>query len=207
MKDSESKDVKETIIKESTRLFLANGFRGTSVKEITEAAKVGRGTLYWYFTGKDAILVTILRRFESEFLDGMIEAVGTCDGNFIEKFRMFIKRTTEYARDNRHISMAFTTLQGEMLGSNTEAEKVVRDVYHKYLNFVKEMLDNGKRDGTVDEQVDTLMYAHAVLACNTGMLMEWHVFGESLDTKTFVKQMRDILLQGILKKDYPSPCP
>lgn len=33
-------DVKETIIRESTRLFQANGFRGTSVKQITGGAEI-----------------------------------------------------------------------------------------------------------------------------------------------------------------------
>jgi len=47
MKNSSISDVKDTIIRESTRLVLANGFRGTSVKEITKAAGIGRGTLYW----------------------------------------------------------------------------------------------------------------------------------------------------------------
>jgi len=56
MNDYAASDVKETIIRESTRLFLANGFRGTSVKQITEAAGIGRGTLYWYFKSKEEIL-------------------------------------------------------------------------------------------------------------------------------------------------------
>jgi AcrR family transcriptional regulator len=47
MKNSSISDVKDTIIRESKRLFLANGFRGTSVKKITKAAGIGRDTLYW----------------------------------------------------------------------------------------------------------------------------------------------------------------
>ena len=53
-------EVKKTIMKESMRLFLANGFQGTSVKEITEAARIGRGTLYWYFKSKNEIVESII---------------------------------------------------------------------------------------------------------------------------------------------------
>ena len=60
MNDSAVSDVKETVIRESARLFLANGFRGTSVKQITEAAGIGRGTLYWYFKSKDEIITAVL---------------------------------------------------------------------------------------------------------------------------------------------------
>jgi AcrR family transcriptional regulator len=89
MNDSSKIDVKEIIIKESTRLFLANGFRGTSVKQITEAAGIGRGTLYWYFKSKEEILESIFRKFEREFVDGFIEAVQNCDGDFIAKYKTF----------------------------------------------------------------------------------------------------------------------
>jgi hypothetical protein len=39
---SKQNDVKETIIRETRKLFLAKGFLGASVKEITEAAGIGR---------------------------------------------------------------------------------------------------------------------------------------------------------------------
>jgi AcrR family transcriptional regulator len=86
---SEKIDVKESIITESAKLFLANGFRGTSVKEITEAVGIGRGTLYWYFKSKDEILQSVLQEFERKFVVGMAETVGKCDGNFIAKYRLF----------------------------------------------------------------------------------------------------------------------
>ena len=201
MAEQAAKDVREAIIVESTRLFLANGFRGTSVKEITEAAGIARGTLYWYFPSKDEILVTIFRRFESEFLDGLIAAVERRSGGLRDKFKIFIKYTTEYARDNRQLSVAFTTLLGEMVGSNTEAEKVVRGIYERYLHFVERMLEDGKRDGSVSEDLDSSIYAHIIIASNSGMLLEWLVFGEALDSRAFVKKMRDVLLAGIGKPE------
>jgi len=39
---SKQSDVEETISRESRKLFLTNGFRGTSVKKITKAAGIGR---------------------------------------------------------------------------------------------------------------------------------------------------------------------
>jgi len=48
--------VKERIIDAGIRLFLAKGFAGTTTKELTDAAGVAKGTLYWHFTSKDRIL-------------------------------------------------------------------------------------------------------------------------------------------------------
>jgi AcrR family transcriptional regulator len=64
MMNSKDQTVKERILGASIKLFLANGFRGTSVKELTDAVGVAKGTLYWHFSSKDEILDSILSVFE-----------------------------------------------------------------------------------------------------------------------------------------------
>jgi len=201
LKGSKINDVKEAIIHESIRLFLANGYRGTSVKQITEAAEIGRGTLYWYFKSKDEILITIFRKFERELLDTLSETVRRYKGDFVAKYRIFHKYSTEFARDNRELSLAFNTLLNEMTGTNTEAERVAKAVYAKFHFIVKDMLEEGKRDGSVSQKVDSSLYAHAVIACHTGMLVEWLVVGESMDVRAFVIAVREFILRGITYRE------
>ncbi len=193
-------DVKESIIQESTRLFLANGFRGTSVKQITEAVGIGRGTLYWYFKSKEEILEVIFRKFEKEFLDGFIDAVNNCTGDFAAKYKIFHKFTTEFARDNRDLSLAFNSLLTEIIGTSTEGEKIVREIWERYRKFIEELLDEGKKDGYVDQHIDSTLYAHIIVANQTGMLVQWFVYGNRLDARAFAKTFQTFLLDGILKE-------
>jgi len=193
-------DVRETIIKESTRLFLANGFRGTSVKEITEAAGIGRGTLYWYFKSKDEILESIFLKFQRIFVEGLINAVGNCEGDFVAKYRVFHKFGTEFARDHRDLALASATLLNEILGSKTEAETLVKSIYHRYRHFVEKMLEDGKKEGTVHESVNTALYAHIICASHAGMLVQWFLHEDSLDVGSFVKTFRDLILRGATTK-------
>jgi AcrR family transcriptional regulator len=200
VKDSNISGVKEAIVRESTRLFLMNGYRGTSVKEITESAEIGRGTVYWYFKSKDEILVSIFEKFDHEFLDGLIEAVRSCKGDFTTRYKAYHKFTTEFARDNRELSLAFNTLLNEIVGTNTEAERVVKAIYTKHLHFIEEMLEDGKRDGSVRSEVDSGVFAHVIIASHAGMLVQWFVCGETLDARAFVKAFRDLILKGITGK-------
>jgi AcrR family transcriptional regulator len=197
MNVSQTYDVKETIIKESTRLFLANGFRGTSIKQITEAAGIARGTLYWHFDSKDSILESILQEFEREFLEGVVEATGGCNGNFVSRYRVFHKFATEFARDNRELSLVFSALLNEIVGSNTEAEKRVRAIYERFRRFVEDMLEDGKRDGSVKREVNSSLYAHVIMASHTGMLVQWFVNGELLNVGGFARTFRDLILGAV----------
>jgi AcrR family transcriptional regulator len=190
-------DVKDTIIRESARLFLTNGFHGTSVKQITEAVGIGRGTLYWYFKSKDEILESIIYQFNTVFLDGLIDTVSRCEGNFIAKYRAFHKYATEFARDNRELGLAFNAILNEIVGTNTRAEEVVKIVYERYRSFIEDMLENGKRDGSVRKDIDSTIFAHVIIASHSGMLVQWFVSGEALDIRVFVKAFRDMILKGV----------
>ena len=191
-------DIKSMIIQESIRLFLANGFKGTSVKQITEATGIARGTLYWYFKSKDEIEITIFRKFETELLDKLREAVKNCEGDFTAKYRLFHKHSTEFARDNRELCLAYNTLLNEMAGTNSEAETVARSIHKKFHLIIRDMLEDGKRDGSVGLRVDSTLFAHAVLAVHVGMLVQWLLEGEAIDARAFVVTIRDMILKGII---------
>ncbi len=201
MNDLATRDMKESIVRESTRLFLANGFRGASVKQITEAVGIGKGTLYWYFKSKDEILETVFRKFEREFMDGFMSAVQRCDGDFVAKYKVFHRFATEFARDNRELALAFHTLMSEIVGTNTRAEKVTKEIWERYGVFLEAMLEDGKREGTVPEEIDSTTCAHVIMASHTGMLVQWFVNGESFDVPAFVRTFRSFLLRGIVGRE------
>jgi AcrR family transcriptional regulator len=201
MNVSGTNDLKDTIIRESTRLFLANGFRGTSVKQITEAVGIGKGTLYWYFKSKKEILETVFRNFEREFLEGFMSAVESCDGDFVTKYKVFHRYATEFARDNRDLALAFHTLMSEIVGTNSQSERVTKEIWERYRIFLEAMLEDGKREGTVPEEIDTKICAHVIMASHTGMLVEWFVNGESFDVPAFVRTFRSFLLRGIVGRE------
>jgi AcrR family transcriptional regulator len=200
MTDLQTSDVKETVIRVSMKLFLAYGFRGTSVKEITEAAGIGRGTLYWYFKSKDEILDTILKRFEAVFLEGLIAAVNGCEGDFIAKYRAFHKYSTEFARDHRDLALVFNALLNEIVGSGRPAEGELKTIYEKYRLFIEGMVEDGKKDGIVAPDLNTGLYAHVIIAAHAGMLVQWFVNGESLDVGAFVRTFRDLILKGATER-------
>ena len=198
MNASGSNDLKEIILQESTRLFLANGYRGTSVKQITEAVGIGKGTLYWHFKSKEEILETVFRKFERKFLEGFMSAVESCDGDFIAKYKVFHRFATEFARDNRDLALAFHTLMSEIVGTNSQGERVTKEIWERYRIFLEAMLEDGKREGTVPAEIDSHICAHVIMASHTGMLVEWFVNGDSFDVPAFVRTFRSFLLRGIV---------
>jgi len=189
--------VREKILEKSIRLFLEKGFVGTSVKELTDAAGVAKGTLYWYFSSKDQVLESILDKFSREYLDVAIEKVNCCDGNFLTKFNVLYRYTTEFARDNRELLLVFNTLLGEIIGNRTEAERNIREIQNRFHLFVETLLENGKKEGVVGKNVDIHIQAHIVIASFTGMLLQWYLHEDSINAIEYARSFREAILRGL----------
>lgn len=56
-----SEDRQRQILGCAKRVFAERGFHAANISHICEAAGIGRGTLYQYFTNKQSVLIAILR--------------------------------------------------------------------------------------------------------------------------------------------------
>ncbi len=103
--------VKQRIVEKSIRLFLAKGFSGTSVTDIANSVGIAKGTVYCHFSSKAEILDSILEKYSVNFLDQAIRQVEACEGDFLVKFKVFYKYTTEFGRDHRELDarLAYVT--------------------------------------------------------------------------------------------------
>jgi AcrR family transcriptional regulator len=192
--------IREKIIDESTKLFLQKSYKGTSIKNITDAVNISKGALYWHFRSKNEVLGIVVKKYETEFVDEIIKAVNNFEGNFEKKFRYAHKFATEFAYQNRDLCVGFTAIAVELVGSNTEVETTIKSIYSRYHSFYKGLLELGKAEGNLRNDIDIDAAAHAIIGTHNGMMLEWYRNPGDETGKSFAKAYRDILLVGILKE-------
>ena len=59
------------------------------------------------------------------------------------------------------------------------------------------MLQTGKYEGSVKQDLDCQLYAHVIAASHVGMLVERLVAGEGLNVGLFVRSFRDMILKSV----------
>jgi len=190
-------NVKERIIDASIKLFLAKGFVGATTKELTDAAGVAKGTLYWYFSGKDQILDEVLERFSHELYDQAFEKVEKTEGSFVVKFKALYRFITEFAREKKELLLVSSTVLGEIAGTGSNAERKMRHIQMKAHDSFKALLDLGQKEGAVRKDLDTNIQAHIILANLVGMHLEWCLHGDSFDAVAYARAYRDQILRGL----------
>jgi TetR/AcrR family transcriptional regulator, fatty acid metabolism regulator protein len=190
-------NVRERILDASIRLFLAHGFAGTTVKELTDTAGVAKGTLYWYFKSKNQLLEEILDKFSKELYEGVVNEVNGCEGDFLSKFKLFYKFITELAKEKRELLLVSNTLLGELMGSGTEAEKKMKDIHGKLHRFTRGLLEEGRKEGVIAPDLDTNLQAHIIMADFIGMHLQWCLQGDLFDVVAYARSFRTSILRGL----------
>ncbi|MCG6115499.1 MAG: TetR family transcriptional regulator C-terminal domain-containing protein [Mesorhizobium sp.] len=106
---SEKRDV---ILEAALDIFSANGFRGSTVDQIAEAAGMSKPNLLYYFRGKEDIHETLIKQLLDTWLAPLRELDE--DGDPMTEIRSYIRRKLEMARDFPRESRLFANeiLQG-----------------------------------------------------------------------------------------------
>ena len=198
MQNFQNQNTEERILNQSMRLFLERGYHGTSIDDITQAAGLTKGALYWHFKSKEALLREIIEKYEKSFLDGLIHAVSEVKGGALDKFEKYIRFNSAFAYYNRELCVSFETLAGELVGAHHRIEPELRRIYKKYQEFLSKLIMQGKKERCFKKELDTNLAALAIMAFHHGVLVQWSMNRNEIDEEAFVKTFKKIMLNGLM---------
>lgn len=180
------------------RLFLEKGYHGTSIDDITRAAGLTKGALYWHYKGKEDLLKKIIQKWEKDFLDGLIRKVDEIDGGAIDKFEKMFRYTAAFAYYNRELCASFTMLAVELVGARHKIESEIRRIYKKYQKFLSNLILQVKKEKVFKKELDVDLTALGIMSFQDGILFQWSMNRDKIDGEAFVKTYKTILLNGLL---------
>ncbi len=197
-KTAQAKDTANRILRQAMRIFLEKGYHGTSIDDITQAAGLTKGALYWHFGSKEDLLKRIVEEFEKQFLDGLIEAVNSVQGDLLEKVGKYFRYNAVFSYYNRELCVSFTTLAAELVGAHHGMEPEFRRIYEKYQKFLSNLISQGKREKIFKKEIDEDLAALVVIAFHDGILLRWFMDQNKIDGEAYVNAFKKIMLQGLM---------
>lgn len=180
---------REKILKHSGILFNTNGYKATSISEITEATGFTKGAIYRHFESKDD-----LERSTLAFLSQLI----------IEKMKSLVKDEVTAGDKLRAIFRFFESyvtnppLKGgcPLLNAAVEADDAhpgLRKEALKMLTLLREsviaILKNGIHHKQIKSNIDPNDYATLIIAALEGGIMMSKLHGTNDDVKRITKHL------------------
>lgn len=197
-KNLQSQETANRILNQAMKIFLEKGYHGTSIDDITQAAGLTKGALYWHFKSKEDLLKKLIRKYEKGFLDNLIHAVTEVKGRASDKFEKYVRFNSAFAYYNRELCVSFTTLAAELVGAHHGIEPEIRRVYRKYQNFLSKLILQGKKEKSFRKEINAVLAALIVIAFHDGILLQWSMNREKIDGEAYVNTFKKIMLNGMM---------
>jgi AcrR family transcriptional regulator len=147
------------IITACAPLFLENGFHETSMREVAEAAGLGKSTLYDYFRSKEEILLFYFEDALGGITQRAREIIAQ-EANVSEKLRRIMLMHLGYLVENQKI---FLILSFEAQRLSAAGQEQLQAQRHAYQDMLRELIEEGQCLGEF-RQVNSLFAARSVFS-------------------------------------------
>jgi AcrR family transcriptional regulator len=157
---SAGRPVKERLLRVATRLFARNGFEGTSVQDIVDAAGVTKGAMYHYYGSKDDLLYEVyhqLLTMQTTRLSDIVKGSGTPE----ERLRAAAIDVVVSSLDNLDDMIVFFRSL-HMLPEDRQTQ--IRAERRAYQDQFKTLVEEGVADGTFRTDVAADIIVHYYLS-------------------------------------------
>jgi AcrR family transcriptional regulator len=136
---------KENWIKEGLELLREKGIHAVKVEVLACRLGVTKGSFYWYFQNRDALLQEMLGHWERVLTDDVINAVQNLEGSLREKLSTILTIVDDHMDENIEKSMTSWSFRDE------RANIVVNRVVRNRIDFMKDLFI---KDGFSDEDAE-----------------------------------------------------
>ena len=177
------------IFHQVVNVFLKKGFQERPMREIAEAAGLGKSTLYDYFKTKDEILIYF---FEDQLNDLTEEAqkIAMQNKSADKRLRQIMQMHLEFLQANKNLFMKLS-LEAQRL--KLESQKQIQEKRHAYQDLIRVLIDEGIREGAF-RKVDSLLAARILI---TSMAPAVFTSRPSSASQEVVKETLGIFFKGI----------
>ncbi len=170
------KDLKEKILDESTKLFLKYGISETGVADISEAVGISKGTLYYHFKNKNAIIHAVADEYFYK-VDLMFSTF-LKEERVIKNIKSIAKWLVHVITRNAELELMHYMLLSYSVVKCPDLKTKFKNKYTEWTSMISECLDRYKKND------ENYFYAKLLLSIIEGVAIR-NIIGidnDSLDT-------------------------
>ena len=180
------------ILDAAARTFYESGYDATSTKDIADAAGLLKGSLYYYVETKEDFLFEIIKEAHEGALD-VLERVRSFDGPLLEQLALLVREHLRYFVDNL---VRTTVYFREFRALSADRQAIIAAEGDAYLEFVRELLIRGQREGAIAAEVDVRVISRGMVGMlNSAWL--WYQPGGSRSSDEIASEFVKLIVAGV----------
>jgi TetR/AcrR family transcriptional repressor of nem operon len=163
--------VKEQIVAAAVKTLHRRGFNGTSVQDITDAAKVPKGSFYNHFESKEELAAEALEHYWQRVLTGLRQ-LGDANMPPVDRLRRYFRGLGELGRVHEYrIGCMIGNLGTEMPDQSPLLRERLAIVLAAWTRAIESCVREAQADGAMRRDLDARTVAAFLLNSFEGAVM------------------------------------
>ncbi|MDG0792788.1 TetR/AcrR family transcriptional regulator [Cohnella ginsengisoli] len=130
---------KHQIIEAAMRCFARKGFHATSIQEIVDELGMAKGSIYFYFKGKEELLLAVIWHFVEQMMAELAVLPDERQLGPREQFRLQLVRHFEYFQNNWDFLMMLMQEPQANIGQEQKS-KLLHELRHRLLMWKRQYI-------------------------------------------------------------------
>jgi AcrR family transcriptional regulator len=180
------------ILDAATTVFYEKGYEAASTRDIADAVGLLKGSLYYYIESKEDFLYEIIKAQHDGAL-AALDGVRETEGDALVRMAALIDTHVAFFTSHFVASVIYFR---EFRSLSTERQAEISAEGDAYLDFVRELIRQGQREGTIDAQIDVRATSLAIVGMLNSLAL-WYQEGGRLSPHNIAKQFASLVVTGL----------
>ena len=158
----------QIIMKAAECIFAAKGFEHATIVDIARKAGVSEGIIYEYYKNKEDLLFSAMRKKFEANLESMDEIF-----SLVTPIRKLRRLINYFFMQHLTQPLLLKILLTDGIFNRAFFSSVAYEVFQQYLSYFGVVLEEGKSNGTIREDINNRLYKNLVLGAFCHMSLRW----------------------------------
>lgn len=189
-----SEERKNQIVDAASHVFTERGFSAARMDDIAAESGLSKGTLYWYFESKEAIIISILDRvFDWE--TAHLRDILANEENAQQRLEAIVDTTINDLNKVKPLMPIFFEFWSLSI-RNKKINEALKRYYQQFVDVIEPVIEQGVEQGDF-RPVPVHETAISLGAIFEGTILMWAYFSDELDFERQFRTNLDLVLFGL----------
>ena len=187
---------KDQILSAALNVVARKGYSDCRMDDIVSEAKLSKGAIYWYYSSKKEIFLSLVNHWVNRFgvtLNHIVEEDHSASDQLKALFRFFLNAFEENPAVFKS-EMEFWALSSR----DEDFRKKTNKVYHEFLNLIEGIIQRGV-DSDEFKKLDVKVAALSIMINIEGLVWLALFDSDGVTAKHYVDTISEFILAGLTK--------
>ncbi len=181
-------NTKKQIIKTARKLFSKYTYLGVSMSDIAKKLHITKAALYYHFTGKAEIYKKVL----DDAFDGFSLSIAEADREKTGSRKLYklIKNYLDFGLKEKNLIGALVL---KLSPAEPQIRKQIIQIKKQIVNLIQPIVEEAFASSKLKNKIDIEMVTLLLISTMNGLLLEYSMLKEKIDTEKISKQIITVL--------------